>query len=50
MVLRWWANPAGKVVVSTLPDSDDMLHQVRWEALGGVLAFDAAAKELDLAD
>jgi hypothetical protein len=27
-----------------------MLHQVRWETLGGTLAFDAAARELDLAN
>jgi hypothetical protein len=27
-----------------------MLHQIRREALGGVLAFEAAARELDLAD
>ncbi len=50
MVLRWWANPTGKVIVGTLPDSDDMLHQVLREALGGVLAFEAAAIEMDLAD
>ncbi len=39
MVLRWRANP----------DSDDMRHQVRREALAGVLAFEAAALELDRA-
>jgi hypothetical protein len=50
MVLRWWANPDGKVIVGSLPDSDDMQHQVRREALGGTLAFDAASRELDLAD
>jgi hypothetical protein len=32
------------------PDSDDMRHQVRREALAGVLAFNAAALELDLSD
>jgi hypothetical protein len=50
MVLRWWANREGKVIIGTLPDSDDMRHQVRREALAGVLAFDAAALELDLSD
>jgi hypothetical protein len=50
MILRWWANPTGKVIASTLPDSDDMLHQVHREALGGVLAFEAAVRELDLVD
>ena len=50
LVLRWWANPAGKVIVGSLPDTDDMQHQVRREALGGVLAFAAAAKEVDLSD
>ncbi len=50
MVLRWWANSTGKVIVGTLRDSDDMLHQVRREALGGDLAFEAAAREIDLAD
>jgi hypothetical protein len=50
MVLHWWANPTGKVITCTLPDSDDMLHQLRREALGGVLAFEAAAREHDLAD
>ena len=50
LVLRWWANPAGNVIVGSLPDSDDMQHQVRREALGGVLAFAAAAKEIDLSD
>ena len=49
-MLRWWANPAGKVIVGSLPDTDDMQHQVRREALGGVLAFAAAAKEVDLSD
>jgi hypothetical protein len=50
MVLRWWANPDGKVIVGSLPDSDDMQHQVRREALGGTLAFDAASRELDMTD
>jgi hypothetical protein len=50
MVLRWWANRDGKVIIGTLPDSDDTRHQVRREALAGVLAFEAAALELDLSD
>jgi hypothetical protein len=28
MVLRWWDNRDSKVFVSTLPDTDDMRHQV----------------------
>ena len=48
-VIRWWACPDGKVVVGTLPGTDDMKHQVRREALGGVLAFEAATRLLDLA-
>jgi len=48
MVLRSWDNPAGKVVVGTLPDSPDMQHQVRREACGGCLAFEAAAQLVDL--
>jgi hypothetical protein len=49
-VLRWWACPDGKVIVGSLPDSDDMQHQVRREALGGILAFDAATREVDLTE
>ena len=41
MVLRWWDNREGKVVVGTLPPSLDMEHQVRREMLGGCLAFEA---------
>ncbi len=43
-------NPEGKVIVSSLPSLEDMQHQVRQETLGGVLAFKAAARELDLSD
>ena len=50
MVLRWWANREGKVVIGTLPDSDDMRHQVRREACAGVLALEAAALEIDLSE
>jgi hypothetical protein len=50
MVLRWWANVDGKVIIGTLPDSDDMRHQIRREALSGVLALEAAALEVDLSD
>jgi hypothetical protein len=48
LVLRWWANRAGKVIVGTLPPSADMLHQVRRETLSGVLSLEAAALEVDL--
>ena len=48
MVLRWWDNRDGKVIVGTLPDTEDMRHQVRREALAGVLSLDAAALEIDL--
>ena len=50
MVLRWWDNKDGKVIIGTLPDSDDMKHQVRREALAGVLSLEAAAGLLDLSD
>ncbi len=36
------------VIVGPLPDSADMLHQVRREALGGVLCFEAACRAVDL--
>ncbi len=49
-MLRWWANVDGKVIIVTLPDSEDMRHQVRREALAGVLALEAAALEVDLSD
>ncbi len=42
MVLSWWANIDGKVIIGTLPDSVDMRHQVRREALAGVLALEAS--------
>ena len=48
MVLRWWDNKNGEVVVGTLPDTADMLHQVRRETLAGVLAVEAAARIIDL--
>ena len=50
MVLRWWANREGKVIIGTLPDSDDMRRQVRRETLAGVLAQEAAALEIDLSE
>ena len=31
MTLRWWANQEGKVIVGSLPDTEDMSHQVRRE-------------------
>ena len=48
--LRWWANRDGKVIIGSLPESDDMRHQVRRETLAGTLALEAAAREVDLAD
>ncbi len=42
------AHPEGKIIVGSLPDSEDMQNQVRRETLGGVLAFEAASRELDL--
>ena len=42
------ANPEGKVVVGTLPGTEDMPHQVRRETLGGILALEAATRELNL--
>jgi hypothetical protein len=41
-------HPEGKVIVGSLPSSEDMQHQVRRETLGRVLALEAAARELDL--
>jgi hypothetical protein len=38
-VLWWWDNRTGKVIIGTLPDSGNMQHQVRREALGGILAL-----------
>ncbi len=49
-LVRSMAHPDGKVIVGTLPDTEDMQHQPRRETLGGVLAFEAASRELDLAD
>ncbi len=40
MVLRWWTNQEGKVIIGTLPDSDDMRHQVLRETFAGVLALE----------
>ena len=48
MVLRWWDNLDGKVVVGTLPDTPDMQHQVWRETLAGCLAFEATEGHLDL--
>ena len=48
MVLRWWDNLHGKVVVGSLPSSPDTEHQVRREMLAGCLAFEAAERLLDL--
>ena len=44
-VLCWWTNRDGKVIVRTLPDSDDMHLQVRRETLTGVLSIEAASRE-----
>jgi hypothetical protein len=38
------------VVIGTLPESEDMSHQVRRETLAGVLSLEAAAREIDLTD
>jgi hypothetical protein len=50
MVLRWWNNKDGVVIIGTLPDSADMQHQVRRETLAGVLALEAAARVVDLTE
>ena len=50
MVLLWLDNKEGKVVIGTLPDSEDMTHHVRREALAGVLSLEAAAREIDLSE
>jgi hypothetical protein len=50
LLLRWWDNKDGKVIIGSLPDSNDMMHQVRREALAGVLSLEAAAREIDLLD
>jgi hypothetical protein len=49
-VVRWWDNLVGKVIVGSLPASEDMQHQVRRETLGGILALEAASRELVLSD
>jgi hypothetical protein len=50
LLLRWWDRKDGKVIIGSLPDSDDMMHQVRSETLAGVLSLEAAAREVDLHD
>ncbi len=50
MSLCWSANREGKVIVGSLPDTEDMSHQVRRETLAGTLTLEAAALEVDLAD
>jgi len=47
-VVRWWDNKEGKVIVGPLPDTPGMQHQVRREALGGVLCFEAASRVICL--
>jgi hypothetical protein len=49
-VIRWWNNRKGKVIVGSLPDSPDMTFQVLRETLGGVLALEAASREVDLSE
>ena len=44
-ILRWWTNRDGKIIVGTLPDSDDVHLQVRRETLTGVLPIEAASRE-----
>ena len=48
LVLRWWANREGKVIVGSLPAGDDMQHQIRRETCAGVLSLEAADLEVDL--
>jgi hypothetical protein len=50
MVLRWWDNRAGKVIIGSLSDTEGMRHQVRRETLAGTHALSAAALEVDLSD
>jgi hypothetical protein len=40
MVLRWWYNRAGTVIIGSPPDTEDMRHQVRRETLAGTLALE----------
>jgi hypothetical protein len=49
-LVRSAAHPTGKIIVGSLPDTEDMQHQPRRETLGGVLAFEAASREIDLSD
>ncbi len=48
MVLRWWDNSQGVVIIGSLPDTEDMMHQVRRETYAGVQAYEAAARVLNL--
>ena len=50
LLLRWWENKDGKLIIGSLPDTEDMRHQVRRETFAGVLSFEAAAREVDLSD
>ncbi len=42
MVLRWWDNCDGEVIIGTLPDTEDMHHQLRRETLVVVLSVHAS--------
>ena len=42
MVLRLWDNSDG--IIGTLPDTEDMRHQVRRETLAGVLSIEADSR------
>jgi hypothetical protein len=48
MVLRWWDNRQGVVIIGSLPDTEDMMHQVRRETYAGAQAYEAAARVLNL--
>jgi hypothetical protein len=48
MVLRCWDNKEGVVIIGTLPDTEDMHHQVLCETYAGIQAYEAAARVLNL--
>ena len=47
-LVRWWNNIDGAIIVSHLPDTEDMLHQVRREAEAAYLALEASTRLVDL--
>ena len=48
MVLPCWDNKDGKVIIGTLPATEDKPHQARREALAGVLSLEAASRLADI--